>query len=476
MHKRNYVQIMIEQFAADDKNRTALKIFDGKRIEDITYNHMADKIMQAAGFFSENGLTGRHIALMGSNCQEWIISYFAIAASGNVVVPLNPALPKKTVIKQCLQADVSVICGDQQDIAPYRKDFLCVCYGSLRGETPMRLKDLAGSEQDATALLLFTSGTTGESKAVEITYANLESSLRSADGVFSEPEIHRIMTVLPMFHIAGIRGALSMLYRYKTLCIGRGIMYLFRDMPALSPDYILLVPLMVDSLVKLVKRTSREVLHKNYLGANLKRLCIGGATIDPDHCRFLMSEGFTIDSGYALSETTGVGTWGTWDAEHLNTIGKLSGELQCRIVDGELQLKGPAVMKGYYKDAEATNTVIEDGWFHTGDLGYCDADGYFYLTGRKKNLIVMPNGEKLNPEEVEQQFNTSDAIEECLIRFCNNMLCIEIYAKDENAASGCVEAYNDSMPLSYQIRRITFHKEPLKKTASGKLVRKEMKE
>lgn len=475
MHKNNYIRDLIAQFAADDQNRIALKLYNGKQITQISYSELAERILTAASFFQENGLRGRHIALIGANSPEWIVAFLAIAASGNVAVPLNPALAKETLIYQCTQADVSVICGDSQELSVFEEVYPCVSYALFRGKARMHLEDIVCPDTDGLAMLLYTSGTTGKSKAVEITYANLESCLKSADEIFAEPGIERIMTALPMFHIAGIRGALAMLYRFKTLCIGRGIMYLFRDMPVLLPDYILLVPMMVDSLIKIMRRVPPSELQEKYIGTNLKRICIGGATVDPDNCRYLMENGFTVDSGYALTETTGVGTWGKWDKDHFNTIGRASNELQCRIVDGELQFKGPAIMKGYYKDAEATKVAIRDGWLHTGDLGFCDKDGYYYLTGRKKDLIVMSNGEKLNPEEVEKQFQNCDAIEACLIWYSkrDRFLCIEVYTKDKEAARKNIELYNERMPLSYQIHRIVYRDKPFKRTASGKLMRKE---
>lgn len=475
MCEMSYVRSMIAQFAEDDHNRIALMIYDGQQITEVSYHGLAKKILQAAGFLRKNGLSGRHIALLGGNCYEWIVTYLAIVASGNVAVPLNPTYSRQTIMAQCALADVSVICGDQQELSVISADYQTIAYSELSCEEPMGLEDIACPGGERTVMLLFTSGTTGESKAVEITYGNMESSLKSADGVFDEPEISRIMMALPMFHIAGIRGALAMLYRRKTLCIGRGVKYLFRDMPVLAPDYISLVPLMVESLIKIIKRTSRGDLEKNYIGTNLKRICVGGAATDPDSCRYLMNEGFCVDSGYALSETTGVGTWGKWDDRHFNTIGKLSKELQYRIVDGELQLKGNAIMKGYYKDPEATRSAMEDGWLRTGDLGYCDADGYFYLTGRKKSVIVMPNGEKINPEEVERYFNNCDEIVECLIRLDDQEkgLCIEVFTRNHDAVRKHIEKYNDEMPLSHNIHKVLYRDQPLARTTSGKLIRKD---
>jgi len=466
---------MLEQFSAEEQDRIAIKLYDGQRIAETSYRELAEKILHAANYFKRNGYCGQHIALLGENSQEWIVTFLAIAASGNVVVPLNPAMPKENVLSQCAQADVSVICGDSRDISAFAEGYPCIPYDLLRDQIPMQLEDIVCPGLDALTMLLFTSGTTGKSKAVEITYGNMESSLKSADGIFAEPGISSIMAALPLFHIAGIRGALAMLFRFKTLCIGRGMIYLFRDMPVLMPDYISLVPLMVSSLIKIMKKTSAADLQEKYIGANLKRICVGGATVDPDSCRYLMEHGFTVDSGYALSETTGVGTWGKWDENHFNTIGRPSDELQCRIVDGELQIKGPAVMKGYYKDPEATKMAIQDGWLHTGDLVFCDEDGYYYLSGRKKNVIVMSNGEKLNPEEVEKQFENCDAIEECLIGYHDqdNILYMEVYTNNKEAVQKDIERYNERMPLSYQIHRMIYREKPFERTASGKLIRKE---
>ena len=123
MFKRNYVHKMIARFAADDQNRTALMMYDGQQVTEIDYRSLAEKILRIANYFNRNGLTGQHIALIGGNCQEWLIAFFAIAASGNVVVPVNPGLPVEMVLAQCAFTDVSVICGDHQDIAAYAEKY-----------------------------------------------------------------------------------------------------------------------------------------------------------------------------------------------------------------------------------------------------------------------------------------------------------------------------------------------------------------
>lgn len=472
MNNKDYILKLIEQFASADPSRIALKLYDGQNITDIPYQDLAAEILCRIGFFRQNGISGKHIALIGPNSRDWITAFFAITGSGNVAVPMNPSLPREALLGQCEMADVSVVCG-AEEISGLSTELPCFSYRDLRSDEVLSLQDLQGSAEDAVALLMFTSGTTGESKIAEITHGSLSSSIRSADGVFSVPETERVMPALPLFHIAGLRGVLAMLSRYKTLCIGRGIMYLFKDMPVFSPTYVQLVPMIADSIVKIIKHVPRGEARRKYFGGDLKRICVGGATIDAATCRYLMEEGFIIDSGYAMTETTGVGTWGQWDAEHLNTIGKLSDELQCRIVNGELLFKGPAVMKGYYKDPAATEAVLQDGWLHSGDLGFCDQDGYYYITGRKKNLIVMSNGEKVNPEELEGYFLSCDAIAECMVYSRGSVICMDVSTKKQEAAREFIEAYNRRMPMSHRVRKIKYHQGPLQKTDSGKLVRKE---
>ena len=468
----NYVQKLIRQFAEDSQYRTALTIYDGAELVNVTYAELAEEILRAAAVLKAKSITGKHIALVGANSKEWIVSFLAIAANGNVVVPINPAMPRELTLSQCEMADVFAICGDGLDIEPFQGDIQCLEYGMLQGVEIMKLDEIVSAEASDLAMLLFTSGTTGESKAVEITYGNMESCLRSDDAVFGEKVISRIMSVLPMFHIAGVRGTLAMLCRYKTVCIGRGVMYLFRDMPKLLPDYVLLVPMMVDSLVKIVRHTPKEDVEK-FLGKNLKRICVGGAMVNPEDCRYLMAEGFELDCGYAMTETTGVGTWGKWDDAHFNTVGKLSSELECKVEEGELLFKGPAIMKGYYKDPQATEKALESGWFHTGDLGFFDEDEYCYLTGRKKNLIVMDNGEKINPEELEYYFQKHSAVQECMVCYCDGVLCVEFCTTDPDAAAELVEVYNEKMPRSHRIHRITYRDEPIKRTANGKIIRED---
>ena len=180
-----------------------------------------------------------------------------------------------------------------------------------------------------------------------------------------------------------------------------------------------------------------------------------------------------MEVGYGMTETTGVGTWGRWDEAHATSVGKAYGNFQCRIHEGEILIKGPFVIKGYYKDPEETEKITDNGWIHTGDMGRCDEDGHFYITGRKKNVIILSNGENVNPEELEEILYRCPAVQECMVYGIPKGICADICTKDPETVSAYVKQYNLQVPLYRQIFKLNCTAEPLEKTGSGKIKRKE---
>lgn len=247
------------------------------------------------------------------------------------------------------------------------------------------------------------------------------------------------------------------------------------DMPVLNPSYTQTVPAALESIAKLLKNAKTEEERQKCIGKNLKRIVTAGAASNPDACRDLMDMGIAVGNAYGMTETTSVGSWWELDANNLTTIGKPYGTTQMRIKDGEIQIKSPGVMKGYYKDPEATAAIIEDGWVHTGDLGYCDKDGNYYITGRKKNVIILSNGENVNPEEIEATFANCDAIEECLVYSDGKGICADVFTKERDTAAVFIKKYNRSVPMYRQVYKVNYTEEPLPKTGSGKIKRKENK-
>lgn len=471
MENKGYIKDLLHRCAAANAHTIAFSLYDGNQITEITYTQFVKDILRATGFFREKNLQKQHIALVAPNSYEWLVTFFAITASGNVAVLLNPGLPKNILQWQCNKADVCMACGDENGITEMQ--IAGATYDTLKTAEPISMEDVYSFEPEETLSLLFTSGTTGESKAVEITdeIVRYRNDYPSYTVPLSSWE--RVLLTLPLFHILGLICVIGALQRNGTVCIGRGAGYIFKDMPALNPKYTILVPAMAESLVKIFKQMDSAAERKKYVGTQLQAITLGGASVPPSTCAFLKDQGFIVEIGYGMTETAADGMTCTFDGVHLNTVGKPFGKMQCRIQDGEIQFKGPSVMKGYYKDPAATAQIMEDGWIHTGDMGYCDEDGYYYITGRKKNVIILANGENVNPEEIEAAFSACDAIVECMVYSDGKGICADVYTEDQMESAKFIREYNESMPIFRQVYKVNFSAIPLEKTGSGKIKRKE---
>lgn len=476
MENNGYFYDLIHQFAHLPTSEVAFSTYDGKCVENISRPQFSADILKKAGYFKHHNISGQHIGLIANNSYEWITTFFSIIASGNVVVLLNPALSSDVLCEMCKKADVSMIWSDGSVDASFQPESCNARWLSadeMNKAFPMHIDDVHPAQPDETIILLATSGTTGKSKIVEYSMENVQSYL--ADVQENVVLSGSMLLAVPMHHILGLVAVLSKLQLLETVCIGRGVRYMIMDMPILNPEFVPMVPSVLESLVKLLRKAKTPEDLQKYTGKHLSSISVGGASVKLDLCRYMMQLGIQVQSAYGMTETTGAGTWCVWDENTLGSIGKSYGRTQCRIEDGELLFKGPAVIKGYYKDPEETAKVIVDGWLHTGDIGYCNEDGYYYITGRKKNVIILSNGENVNPEEIEAILASYEAIEECLVYSDGKGICADIFTKDQNASAAFVKQYNEGMPMYRQIYKATYTAEPLPKTGSGKIKRKENK-
>ena len=474
MKKCDFIRENINRFASAE-NFQAFSIYNGEVIEDISYKQFADDILKSAGYFKTNGIEKQHIALIAPNSYRWMVAFFAILSSGNVVVPLNPSLPNDKIQWQCEKADVSIICGEPSVISAFRTvsniaEFLS--FEELTAALPSSPEDIYSAEENETILLMFTSGTTGKSKAAEFSFKSFRNCLANLDLWNNVPGYEKWFCVLPLFHISGLNCIIHFLYGLRTVCFGRGPKYMFMDMPVLNPTTVTTVPLILESIVKICKHAKTHEESACYLGKNLQRISVCGATVRPDAVQLMLSQGLAIDVYYGLTESFGDGIQCSVDTVHSDTIGKPCGNMQCRIQDGEILLKNDSIMKGYYKDPEETALVMEDGWLHTGDIGRCDESGYYYLVGRKKNTIILSNGENVNPEEIEATLGNCEAILECLVYTDGKGICADIYTTGRTEAMQFINDYNERVPMYHQLYKLSYFDKPLEKTASGKIKRK----
>lgn len=477
MENNGYIKQLMLSFAEENGKSIAFSLYDGKQITDVSYRQFLKDVLSAAGYFFCEKISRQHIAIVADNSYEWIVTLFAIISSGNTAVLLNPALPNDILLLQCKKTDVTIACVENMDSSNLRltlpNRIKLLPFQEISNAEPMQISEIYTTTVSQTIIMMLTSGTTGSSKAVEFTSENLQSNIASMEGIYVYPGMERVFSVLPFFHISGLGLIFQIMQHFHTLCLGRGTKYTFADMAALNPTNISLVPSILESIVKIYKQTKNPEERHRFFGTNLQRISVGGATLKPNVLRFMMDQGVLIDSIYGMTESTGPCTWCVWNEDNVGSIGKPCDGTECRIEDGELLLKGPSVMKGYYKDPEETAKIIENGWLHTGDLAYCDENGYYYLTGRKKNVIILSNGENVNPEEIEAQFSKCPEILECLVYGDKKGICADVYAVNESAATDFIKKYNEEVPLYRQVYKVYYSSAPLEKTGSGKIKRKE---
>ena len=336
MDNRAFITQLIYRFQSADEKLVAFSLYDGVQVTEITYRRFAADILKTAGYFAANQITGKHVALAGPNSYRWIVVFFAVAATGNVVVPLNQALPADMLQWQCKKADIALLCYDDSEITDKIDEIPAVSFDIIHAEKALSCHELYSHDKDKTVVMIFTSGTTGRSKTVMLSAKNLFSS---AANVFTahkmlaekqEPVVDLLS--LPLYHIGMLRALLNRLVCGDTLAIGRGAKYVFMDMPKLNPTHVSMVPAMAESLAKIIRKTPSEKM-VGYVGSSLKGVLVVGASMKPTVARYLLEQGICINIIYGMTESAGDGAWCVLDADHIGTIGKPDGNIDFRILN-----------------------------------------------------------------------------------------------------------------------------------------------
>ena len=332
-------------------------------------------------------------------------------------------------------------------------------------------------DQDALAIILFTSDTAGRSKGVMLSQRNLFAPMRLFTEPFStvrqqfglgEDYQFSAFNVLPLFHVAALTSLVSWSISGNAVNFCTDLRRFYRDLAAMPSDVMAGVPTLLKCIHHAVAKGKRARLGK------LRIFTCGAATYDPQMLADLIDHGFTIIQTYGLTETVGDGGWNSaQDRAHLASVGLRDPDMEYRLEDGELCMKGEAVMLGYYNDPEATAAVLRDGWFHTGDLARIDEDGYIYLTGRKNNLMILPSGEHVSPEELEALLGKIPAVREVLVRQKDGRICacISCLPASRDQVRAFIHATNRTLPLYKRIAAVEFTDQPLPRNALGKIQR-----
>ena len=453
-------------------------------------------------------MKGKHIAILGSTTYQWIVSFFGVTNSGSVAVPVDAQLSAEAICELLERADVEMLFFDElrADVAAMAAE-RCprVRYivsfqaeAARRGENGMggvlsweELRRENGGEYetqldpDQLCTILFTSGTTGKSKGVMLSHRNLTDNAVCLD--MKIPAGTVTMTLLPINHVYCLTmDIIKGIFIGVTSCINDSIMHVQKNLKLFKPDMVLLVPLVIESIYAKLKAAGgmmpKKLVAKAAFGGNLKTICSGGAYLDPEYVDRFAEYGITILQGYGMTECSPVISNNlAWDNKK-GSVGKLMPNCEAKVVDEELWVRGSSVMMGYYKMPEETAETLEDGWLKTGDLGYVDEDNFVYITGRRKNLIILANGENVSPEEIENQLSRADLVKEVLVREKDQVIEAEIFPdldhakkkriKDVRAAlQEIVDEYNKEVPIYKRIHSLIVRETEFDKTTAKKIKR-----
>ena len=551
---------MINQSAQEfgDKPAFKYKTETPGQFDAITYKQFLDEINSLGTKLIDMGLKGKRIAVISENRYEWCLAYMATVCGTGIVVPLDKLLPANELeslivrsgveaifysskydeimkdIKQRQTTDIryyiSMDLDKRQDGVYSQKELVEKGKELIDGGNRKFLD--AEIDREAMSFMLFTSGTTAMSKAVMLSHKNIVTNLMDIASVLNLDENDTLLSFLPLHHTFECTvGFLYVMYRGASIAYCEGVRHIANNIKEYQITAMISVPALYENMYKrlmkniekkgklqevekLMKLTGmlskvgidfRKKIFKEIhdgLGGHLRLLVNGAAALSAEVEKGFNDLGIKTVQGYGLTETSPVISAGTDFEQEIGSVGKVFPSVKLKIVNkdengiGEIHVKGPTVMLGYYQNEEATKEVLDSkGWFNTGDLGYVDKKGFLFLCGRKKSVIVLKNGKNVFPEELETVINRIDGVKESFVygrpeeddeidlKICAKIVydketMKEIYGiENEQEISDMIwskiKEINKTMPSYKYIKEITITEEELIKTTTQKIKRHE---
>ena len=506
--------LQIKAEAHPEKAAFVYPVKDGEMKKD--YIDLYNDVNALGTWMYGRKIQGKHIAIIGENSYEWMVTFLAAINGGNVAVAIDKSLPDDEIQELLKKSDCNAIMVSGACKSKIKKKsgrriycmddfeaYLEEGRGLLRkGKTDFRKYNI---QQDKTAAILFTSGTSGFSKGVELTNRNITFEINNTCKLFRLDG--NVLAVLPFHHAFGlIVGILMVLFYGQTVFINKSLKQVKNNMEEFQPQTMFLVPLFVEFFHRqiwaeirkrgkekafrtLMKSTNglrrvgidvRKITYdsiRKVFGGKLQYIICGGAPLDPMYVKEFRTWGIEILNGYGTTECSPCTAVNRPFHRLDGSVGQIVPGIDARVTDeGEIVFRGDLVMKGYYNDKEATDLVLQDGWYHTGDLGYIDKDGFITLTGRKKNLIILSNGENISPEELEMDLARDEAVQEVLVYDEQSKIVAEIFPDEEHKGdqayfNALMDKVNKGRPLYKQIVRVKLRDEEFIKNASMKIIR-----
>ena len=471
-------------------DRVAFRYVEGKdTVVEKTYAQYVQDIRTMTGYLQQELQECREkkVVILSRTNYEYGVVTFGTMMSGAVIVTLNQGKTWPELEYELDLVEPDLIFNDGIDYG-YRAQ-LEAAYGeklrpmdAWKGAAPAALENRI--DHEALLMLMFTSGTTGRSKGVMLSEKNyftacqmyidgqkviLDHEEQLAPQYLDQTFSH--FTLVPMFHLAGFICYFAYGMQGWTLNLCCDARDLRRDMSLMHSDAMSTPPVLVEMIYNEIRRGHKERLN------GLWNLSCSSAILDPEILNYLVDNGIYINQCYSMTELAGYGLLNVaQDGDHLRALGKPDGFCEVKVDEtGEICVRGGCVMLGYYKDPETTaETIDKDGWLHTGDLARVDEEGYYYMTGRKKNLIILDSGENVSPEELEKLLGKCDAIKECIVKEMGKKIGTVVCCEEENQqqVKEFVTELNRSLPLYKRISVVECSAVPLPRNALCKLLRK----
>ena len=521
-----------------------LEKFDSKEAyTEMTFQQFRDDVYAFATGLLDMGFKGKKVAVIGENSYRWIVTYMSVVTGVGTIVPIDKELPYDE-IKYLLDFSGCEAIVASKKILKNKPELLdCGIKVISMGDGELTMDSvmekgrelLASGDKtyenvevlpDDVNIILFTSGTTGVSKGVMLSHRNICSNLMNICAVFKITEEDRVFSVLPLHHTYECTcGHLAEIYVGASVAYCQGLKYLVKNMQEVKPTMFFAVPLILQSIYKMLNRTlekkgkaktvKKGIAISKFLlkfgidirrklfseiienfGGELKMFLVGAAHIEPEILQFFTDIGITSIQGYGMTECSPLIAANRVCRHRNESAGLPIPEIYVEIDNpdengiGEIIAKGDSVMVGYYNNPEETEKTLKDGWLHTGDLGYLDK-GFIHITGRSKNVIITANGKNVFPEEIEGYLCRSKYISEAMVYEAEidgkKVLSAQVYpeaeAIEETLGKGCsheeitaliedeVKVVNKDIPQWKAVANLIVRKEPFIKTTTQKIKR-----
>lgn len=472
----------------------------------INYRRFARDLLEAAGKFRE--LEARHIGVVCDLTYPCIVCLYAVMVAGKVVVPLEADQTGAALDGYVDRADIDLLLYNEDRIDGTVSRCETMLIPDFLNRGGKALPQWPIWEENRDACIFFTSGTEGKPNGVVLTQKNMSfiNSYASANNLGRNA---RVLLYLPIHHVFSFLVLTSCIHDGCEIHLSKSMKYVARELAEVRPDALVTVPMVnelfrgritkgieasgqAERIAKLIKlsnglrkigldlRTPLFRKLRDSFGGIPQLLVTGGSAVSEDTMRFFDDIGIIILQAYGMTETSGSISTNSLEQNRYGSVGHCHPFNQVRIKDDEIQVRGENIMKEYYHDPQTTERSFDDGWFRTGDLGYLDEDGYLFITGRKKNLIILDSGENVSPEELEQQLLQWGAIGEVVVRERQGHIHAEIFGSPASGLDGdslksaiqtAIDGLNRQNPVYKRIVSWELRDTPFEKTASLKIRR-----